>query len=75
MAAYPWIVQLERQGQDLDDFPNLKHWFISIQDRGAVAATYEKGKTIAISPTVNADSAKILFGQTAETVRQATAGR
>jgi GSH-dependent disulfide-bond oxidoreductase len=72
MAAYPWIVLYERQGQDLNDFPNLKRWFGKIRDRAAVVAAYEKGKAINTSPTVNADSAKILFGQTAETLRGAS---
>jgi GST-like protein len=71
MAAYPWIVLYERQGQDLNDFPNLKRWFGKIRDRAAVVAAYEKGKAVNTSPTVNADSAKILFGQTAETLRNA----
>jgi GST-like protein len=74
MAAYPWIVLYERQGQDLNDFPNLKRWFGKIRDRAAVVAAYEKGKAINTNPTVNADSAKILFGQTAETLRK-TSGR
>jgi GST-like protein len=73
MAVYPWIVPHERQGQDLNAFPNLKRWFEAIQDRAAVIAAYEKGKAINSSPTVNADSAKILFGQTAETLRAASA--
>ena len=30
MASYPWIVPYERQGQKLDDFPNLKRWFEAI---------------------------------------------
>jgi GST-like protein len=72
MAAYPWIVRYERQGQDLNDFPNLKRWFGKIRDRGAVVAAYEKGKAINTNPTVNAESAKILFGQTAETLRDAS---
>ncbi len=74
MATYPWIVQFERQGQDLNDFPNLKRWFTSSRNSGAAIGAYEKGKAINTGPTVNAESAKILFGQTAETVRQATAG-
>jgi GST-like protein len=74
IATYPWIVPFERQGQDLNDFPNLKRWFLSIQNRTAVVAAYEKGKAINTSPTVNAQSAKILFGQTAESVRKAAAG-
>jgi GST-like protein len=27
MASYPWIVPHKRQGQTLEDFPNLKRWF------------------------------------------------
>jgi GSH-dependent disulfide-bond oxidoreductase len=73
MATYPWIFQYERQGQDLNDFPNLKRWFEAIHNRAAVAAAYEKGKTINSQPTVNAESAKILFGQSAETLRNASA--
>jgi GST-like protein len=72
MAAYPWIVLYERQGQDLNDFPNLKRWFGKIRDRAAVVAAYEKGKAINTNPTVNAESAKILFGQTAATLRRAS---
>ena len=30
MACYPWIVPHERQGQNLDDFPNLKRWLAAI---------------------------------------------
>jgi GST-like protein len=33
MAAYPWIVPWEKQGQRLDDHPNLKRWFEAIADR------------------------------------------
>jgi GST-like protein len=69
MAAYPWIVPYERQGQDLNDFPNLKRWFESIGSRAAVLSAYARGKEINTNPTVTAESAKILFGQTADTVR------
>jgi len=33
MASYPWIVPYERQGQKLEDFPNLKRWFEAIRRR------------------------------------------
>ncbi len=36
MACFPWLRSYERQGQDLDDFPNLKRWFRAIEDRPAV---------------------------------------
>lgn len=70
MAAYPWVVPHERQGQDLADFPNLRRWFEAIRSRPAVAAAYEKGKAINTRPTIDDESRKILFGQTAATVRR-----
>ncbi|MDB5395163.1 MAG: putative S-transferase [Rhodospirillales bacterium] len=69
MAAYPWIVLYERQGQDLNEFPNLKRWFETIRCRPAVQSAYAKGKEINTSTTVTPASAKILFGQTARTLR------
>jgi GST-like protein len=36
MACYPWIVPYERQQQKLEDFPNLKRWFTTMQIRPAV---------------------------------------
>jgi GST-like protein len=68
MAAYPWIVPHEAQGQNLDDFPHLKRWFESIKGRAATQRAYERGAAISGSPTVNAESRKILFGQTARTL-------
>lgn len=70
MAAYPWVVPHERQGQDLADFPSLRRWFEAIRSRPAVVAAYEKGKTINTRPTIDDESRKILFGQTAATVRR-----
>lgn len=65
MACYPWIVPHERQQQNLDDFPNLKRWFTAIAERPATIRAYEKGKAVNAQPTVNEESKKILFGQTA----------
>ena len=71
MASYPWIVPYERQGQKLDDFPNLKRWFEAIAARPATQRAYEAGKPWTTRPPVNEQSRAILFGQTAETLRQA----
>lgn len=46
MACYPWITGYERQGQDLNDFGNLKRWFERVQARPAVQAAYKKAETI-----------------------------
>ena len=68
MAAYPWIVPHEAQSQNLDDFPHLKRWFDAIKVRPAALRAYERGATISSYPTVNEESRKILFGQTAQSI-------
>jgi GSH-dependent disulfide-bond oxidoreductase len=72
MASYPWVVPHERQQQNLDDFPNLKRWFQTIKARPAVIRAYEKG--LAVNPTnqatVNDESKKILFGQSADSLKR-----
>ncbi len=71
MASYPWIVPWERQGQDLDDFPNLKRWFQAIQDRPATIRAYEIGEQYQRrDATVDEEAKKILFGQTAASLRR-----
>ncbi|QJU58011.1 thiol:disulfide oxidoreductase [Sphingomonas sp. AP4-R1] len=68
MAAYPWIVPHERQGQKLEDFPNLERWFGAIAARPATVAAYAKGEAIRASGHQMTDAEKkILFGQTAAT--------
>jgi GSH-dependent disulfide-bond oxidoreductase len=73
MASYPWIVPYERQGQKLEDFPNLKRWFEAIRARPAVVRSYEKAKEI--NPNLGgirtAEERAILFGQTAASVQRA----
>ena len=75
MASYPWIVPYERQGQKLEDFPNLKRWFEAIRARPAVVRAYEKAK--AVTPNLGgirtAEERAILFGQTAASVERAAA--
>ncbi len=68
MASYPWIVPYERQGQSLEDFPHLKRWFHAIKERPATVRAYEKAKAISQQATVNEESKKVLFGQTARQV-------
>ncbi len=69
MACYPWIVPYEKQGQNLDDFPNLKRWFAAIRERPATLRAYALAKEINPAPVVNDDAKRILFGQDAGTVK------
>lgn len=63
MAAYPWIVPHERQGQNLDNFPHLKRWFKSIEARSAVQQAYAKAAEINQSSAMTDEAKAILFGQ------------
>jgi GST-like protein len=75
MACYPWVVPWERQGQNIDDFPNLKRWLETIKARPATVRAYEW--TPKINPGQGgirtAEERAILFGQTAASVAAAAA--
>jgi GST-like protein len=68
MAAYPWIVPHEAQGQSLDDFPELKRWFETVKARPATTLAYELAQTFRTETTMSEEQRKVLFGQTAATV-------
>jgi GST-like protein len=67
MAAYPWIVLYERQGQNIDDFPNVKRWFEAIAAWPATVTAYAKGAQVSEPKPMTEEAKKILFGQTAGT--------
>ncbi|MDX1738003.1 MAG: glutathione binding-like protein [Alphaproteobacteria bacterium] len=70
MACYPWVVPYERQKQDIDDFPNLKRWFNEIKQRPATIKAYKIAEDINTQGAItDEESRKILFGQTAESIK------
>jgi len=73
MASYPWIAIYERQGQNIDDFPNVKRWIETIKARPAVERAYARAKEV--NPNVGGirspEERAILFGQTAASIKQA----
>jgi GST-like protein len=70
MAAYPWIVP-ERQGQRLDDFPNLRRWHAAIRSRPATTRAYARAKEVNPEPrrAHTEEERKILFGQDRSVVK------
>jgi GST-like protein len=67
MAAFPWVVPYERQGQRLEDFPKLKGWFEAIRSRPAVIKGLDVGKDKR-AQAMSEEAKKVLFGQTAANV-------
>ena len=41
MACFPWIASHARQQMNLDDFPNLKRWYMTIAEREATQKAYQ----------------------------------
>ena len=70
MAAYPWVIP-DRQGQDIDDFPNLKRWLAAIRARPATTRAYARAKEINPVPRRphTDEERKILFGQDKSVVK------
>jgi GST-like protein len=70
MACYPWIIP-DRQGQNIDDFPNLKRWQAAIRARPATARAYAKVKEV--NPNAGGirteAERKVLFGQDRSVVK------
>lgn len=66
MAIWPWILP-EHQGQNIDEFPNLKAWLARVGERPAVikgrAVGDELRSNLAASGKAAEDARKVLFGQ------------
>ncbi|MUL36102.1 glutathione binding-like protein [Gloeocapsopsis dulcis] len=70
IAAYPWIVPYERQGQKLENFPNLQRWFEAIKARPATIRAYEKAEAFKDQALDIEKSRNLLFNQSANTIQQ-----
>ncbi len=63
MASFPWTRSYQNQGQDLNDFPNLKRWFEAISARPAVVRAVEVGQEHRRNLADDKEAQKVLFGQ------------
>ena len=68
MAAYPWIVPHEARARNSMSFRTCSVGSRPSKNRPATLRAYERGAAINSNPTVNEESRKILFGQTARSV-------
>ncbi len=70
MACWGWIVPFERQGQNLNDFPNLKAWFERMGERPAVQKGFELGRELRGDLARDSEQTRkakaVLFGQKAK---------
>ncbi len=64
MAVYPWIVPHENQGQNMDDFPNLKRWYESVKTRPAVQRALAVGEEMRqqLNRDMDDETRETLFG-------------
>ena len=62
IAVFPWLRSHKRQGQDLDDFPNVKRWFEAIDARPAVQRGLEVLAEKRRQGPISDSAREVLFG-------------
>lgn len=75
MTAYPWTVNWEAQGQDIDEFPYFRRWFEELSERPAVQRGMAVGSELGIdldgmSEEEKAALRELLYNQRARPVRK-----
>jgi GST-like protein len=69
MISWPWVLIAKPLGQSLDEFPNVAAWRSRIKDRPAVRRGVDLGKDLRRNGPHSESARKILFGQTAHSLR------
>mgnify|MGYP001183068143 CR=1 FL=1 len=62
MATFPWLRYHDRQGQNLDDFPNLKRWYEELKARPTVRRGIDVMRDNAGVGTLDKEKFSVLFG-------------
>jgi len=65
MACIGWVKPHRNQGQDLNDFPNLKRWYERVLARPAVERGCAVGNEYRRNLADDKEAQKVLFGQKA----------
>lgn len=69
MICWPWVLIAKPLGQSLDDFPNVSRWRQAVKERPAVRRAVDLGKEFRRRAPPSEEERKILFGQTAKSIR------
>ena len=75
IAAFPWVVPYERLGADLDKFEHVRVWFDTLKERPPVRRGMDLGAEWPVDELRREAAKAVLFGQNAQTVYDAAAGR
>lgn len=71
IAVFPWIRTHKAQQVALDDFPAVRRWYDAMFQRPAVKRGLDVGKALR-APALTDEARRALFGQTAQSVRDAS---
>lgn len=74
IASFPWVMQWERQGQDLAHFANVKAWLERVGARPAVIRGMATGKELAaqqVDLSKDKEAQAVLFGNARKTPKGA----
>ena len=72
MAILPWVRTWKAQQVPLHEFPQVEAWFERLMQRPALRRGLDLGKELRASK-LDDEARKALFGQTAQTLRDAAA--
>jgi len=64
IATFPWLRSWKRQGQNIEDYPNLKRWFEAIAARPAVQRGLQVLADRQRSGPMDEKEREVLFGAT-----------
>lgn len=65
MAIYPWLRSYERQGQRMEDYPNVNRWFETVDGRPAVQRALKVGAELRRNlKDLDEEARDRLFGKT-----------
>ena len=63
MACFPWVLNFEKQGQDLNQFPHIQHWLTRLCQRPAVKRAFAAAAKVNPGMVLPAFAQRIMNGE------------